>query len=219
VDLSRVPGHRFVCCLQNHDQIGNRAVGDRMTATVSTGRMLCGAAILLCSPYTPMIFMGEEWAAGTPWRFFASFPDPELAESVRTGRRREFAEHGWGEAEIPDPMDPETVVRSTLRWDELSDPRHRAVLDTYRALIRLRRAYPELADPRLDRFAVDADPDHPRLVLHRGTLRVACNLGREPAMIPLDREPGEVLLASAAPTIATDGLTLPPDSFAVLATR
>ncbi|HEV2778044.1 MAG TPA: malto-oligosyltrehalose trehalohydrolase [Actinophytocola sp.] len=214
VDTRRVPGHRFVCFLQNHDQIGNRAAGDRMSAGISPARLLCGAAILLCSPYTPMIFMGEEWAAGTPWQFFASFPDPELAESVRGGRRKEFAEHGWGEAEVPDPIDPATVIRSTLDWTEPADPAHRAVLDMYRALIALRRAHPELADPRLDQFAVDTEGE--TLVLHRGTLRVAVNLGHTAAEITLDPPAAEVLLASARPTVSGAAVTLPAESFAVL---
>jgi maltooligosyltrehalose trehalohydrolase len=214
VDTSRVSGHRFVTYLQNHDQIGNRAQGDRMTATVSTDRVLCGAAIVLCSPYTPMLFMGDEWAASSPWQFFASFADPDLAEAVRTGRRKEFAEHGWGESEVPDPMDVTTVVRSTLPWAELADPAHRAVYDTYRELIRLRRTYPELADPRLDRFTVDSEDGW--LVLHRGTLRVVVNLGKTTAEIPADRPVAEVLMG--APEIDGATITLAPDTFAILST-
>jgi maltooligosyltrehalose trehalohydrolase len=214
IDPRRHTGDRFLIYLQNHDQIGNRATGDRLTATVSPARLLCGAAIVLCSPYTPMIFMGEEWAAGTPWQFFASFPDPTLAEAVRTGRRKEFAEHGWGSAEVPDPMSPDTVRRSTLDWSELADPAHRAVYDTYRALIALRRAHPELADPRLDRFQVDTGDDW--LVLHRGDRRVLVNLGGTAATIPLDRPPGPPLLASAEPTTSGPRVTLPAESFAVV---
>jgi maltooligosyltrehalose trehalohydrolase len=209
IDKAHTPGHRFVCFLQNHDQIGNRATGDRMSATVSPGVLACGAAIMLCSPYTPMIFMGEEWAASTPWQFFASFPDPGLAEAVRTGRRREFAEHGWGESEVPDPMDPATVRNSTLDWAELDAPGHQEMLATYRSLIALRRARPELADPRLDRFQVDQDD---RVVtLHRGRTRVVCNLGAA----EVRRATGEILLAS--PSVHVDGadLVLPPESFAV----
>ncbi len=135
VDTRTVPGHRFLGYLQNHDQIGNRATGDRLSATVSPGLLACGAALVFCSPYTPMVFMGEEWAACTPWQFFASFPDPELAEAVRTGRRREFSRHGWGESDVPDPMDPATVERSRLDWAEVERPGHREVLELYRALI------------------------------------------------------------------------------------
>ncbi len=206
VDTALVPGYRFLAYTQNHDQIGNRATGDRLPASVSTGKLLCAAAIVLCSPYTPMIFMGEEWAASTPWQFFASFPDPQLAEAVRTGRRREFARHGWGESDVPDPMSPQTVENSRLRWDEASTGDHARVLETYRALIALRRSRPELADPRLDRFVVEQDGDY--LVLHRGSLRVVVNLGASPVPLPH----GEVLLTSSAnPSSAL------PESFAVVA--
>jgi maltooligosyltrehalose trehalohydrolase len=176
--------------------------------------MLCGAAILLCSPYTPMIYMGEEWAAGTPWQFFASFPDPELAEAVRTGRREEFAEHGWDVAEVPDPLDPATVARSTLRWEELAEPAHRKVFDTYQALISLRRNHSELSDPRLDRFTVAGAGEY--LVLHRGSLRVVVNLAAEPETITLDRPAGTALLASAEPTLSGREITLPAESFAIV---
>lgn len=216
VDTLRIPGHRFLIYLQNHDQIGNRAQGDRMSATISPARMLCGAAIMFCSPYTPMIFMGEEWAASTPWQFFSSFSDPALAEKIRTGRREEFAEHGWGSADVPDPMDPATVLRSTLRWAELVDPAQRAVFDTYRALIALRRTHPELSDPRLDRFIVDSGDSW--LVLRRGSLRVVVNLGDAAATIPLDARTGEILLASSAPTVHDGTIELSTNSFAIIST-
>ncbi|GDY32087.1 malto-oligosyltrehalose trehalohydrolase [Gandjariella thermophila] len=216
VDTARIPGHRFVAFLQNHDQVGNRATGDRLSASVSPGLLGCAAAILLCSPYTPMIFMGEEWAAGTPWQFFASFPDSSLADAVRSGRRAEFAAHGWGEAEVPDPMDPATVARSRLCWDELAEPAHRAVFDLYRALIRLRRAEPDLTDPRVDRLVVDVATEPGWLVLRRGGLRLACNLGRETVDVPVDLPPGEVLLASAQARPGERAVTLPAESFVLL---
>ena len=218
VDTQKIPGYRFVCYLQNHDQIGNRAEGDRMSATVRPGRLACGAAIMLCSPYTPMLFMGEEWAASTPWQFFASFPDPGLAESVRNGRRAEFSEHGWGEQDIPDPMSPATVERSTLNWKELSVPDHRFMLELYRGLIALRHGYPELADPRLDAFTVETGPGGRWLVLHRGDLRLACNLAGEVDNVRLDRHVGVVLLASAEVTHAGRVLKMPPESFAIVST-
>ena len=218
VDTQRIPGCRFICYLQNHDQIGNRAQGDRLSAAVRPGLLACGAAIMLCSPYTPMLFMGEEWAASTPWQFFASFPDPGLAESVRNGRRAEFSEHGWGEQDIPDPMSPATVERSTLNWKELSVPDHRFMLELYRGLIALRHGYPELADPRLDAFTVETGPGGRWLVLHRGDLRLACNLAGEVDNVRLDRHVGVVLLASAEVTHAGRVLKMPPESFAVVST-
>ncbi|WP_211770625.1 malto-oligosyltrehalose trehalohydrolase [Kutzneria sp. CA-103260] len=195
VDTLTTPGHRFLAYLQDHDQIGNRATGDRLSDTASPGLLACGAAIVLCSPYTPMIFMGEEWAASTPWQFFASFPDPKLADAVRTGRRREFAEHGWDAQDVPDPVDPATFDRSKLRWEEIATAGHAEMLATYKALIALRRSRPELTDPRLRQLSVDIDEENRVVVLHRGDLRVVCNLGDERVEPP----PGTVLFSSATP--------------------
>nr|WP_253669231.1 malto-oligosyltrehalose trehalohydrolase [Streptoalloteichus tenebrarius] len=230
VDTRRLPGHRFVAFLQNHDQVGNRATGDRLSASLSPGLLACGAAILLCSPYTPMLFMGEEWGAGTPWQFFASFPDPELAEAVRRGRRAEFAEHGWGAAEVPDPISPETVERSRLDWSEPGRGWHRELLSLYRALVALRRARPALSDPWLDRLGVDVDEDARWIVLHRtdgrgDEVHLACNLGQEAVRVPVAGVDLDVLLSNgtATPDVAGDGhpgwVELGPETFAVLAAR
>jgi len=172
VDTAALPGTAFLAYLQNHDQIGNRATGDRISATVSAGQLACGAAIVLLGPYTPMLFMGEEWAASTPWQFFASFPDPDLADAVRNGRRREFGRHGWGESDVPDPMDPATFERSKLDWSELSDPDHADILELYRSLIALRREHPELSDPSLTDFSVEVADDDSWIVMHRGRFQV-----------------------------------------------
>ncbi|MDA2814828.1 malto-oligosyltrehalose trehalohydrolase [Nocardiopsis sp. RSe5-2] len=214
VDPSADSGARFLAYLQTHDQVGNRALGDRLSASVPPDLLVCGAALVLCSPYTPMLFMGEEWAASTPWRFFASFPDPELAEAVRRGRRREFAAHGWSDA-VPDPMDPAAREASVLDWDERAADPHRAVLDAYRELIALRRARPELADPRLDRFTVRASDDGRVLVLHRGRLRVACNLRPHPADAVLDAPVERVLLASSDARVRGGRVGLDGHAFAV----
>ncbi len=216
LDRRLAPGHRFLAYLQDHDQIGNRATGDRLSATVSPGLLACGAAVVFCSPFTPMLFMGEEWAAKTPWQFFASFPDPELAEAVRTGRRREFARHGWGETDVPDPMDPATVARSRLDWTEPGKPGHREILDLYRTLIRLRREHPDLTDPRLDRVVAETAPDDSWLLLHRGALRLACNFGAEPAELPVT---GEVLASWGDPEVGSAETVLPAESFVLVATR
>ncbi len=216
VDTRTVPGHRFLAYLQNHDQIGNRATGDRLSATVSPDRLACGAAVLFCSPFTPMVFMGEEWAASTPWQFFASFPDPELAEAVRTGRRREFARHGWGESDVPDPMDPATVERSRLDWAEADTPGHREVLELYRTLIRLRREHPGLAAPWAADLRIDAAPDGSWLVLHRGGVRLAVNFGEGPVTLPLGAT--TTLLTWAEATVDGGAAHLPPDTFVLVGT-
>ncbi|WP_073481015.1 malto-oligosyltrehalose trehalohydrolase [Streptoalloteichus hindustanus] len=228
VDTRRLPGHRFLAFLQNHDQVGNRATGDRLSATLSPGLLACGAAILLCSPYTPLLFMGEEWGASTPWQFFASFPDPELADAVRRGRRAEFAEHGWGVAEVPDPISPSTVERSRVDWSEPERGWHRELLSWYRALIALRRSRPALSDPWLDRLGVVVDEDARWLVLHRtdgrgDEVHLACNLGPTAARVPVADVALEVLLTNGVtrPGAADDGqrgrVDLGPETCAVLA--
>ena len=216
VDLLRTPGHRFLAYLQDHDQVGNRAAGDRLSASVSPGLLACGAALVLCSPYTPMIFMGEEWGAATPWAFFVGFSDPELSAAVREGRTREFAEHGWGAADVPDPTDVATFESSTLDWSEPSRPPHAELLGVYRELIALRRAHPELTDPHLDAVRVDHDDDARTLVVHRGSLRLVVNLGSSPAVLPVVA--AEVLFAPSGVDVAADTLTPPPESFALART-
>jgi maltooligosyltrehalose trehalohydrolase len=197
IDPARHRGHQFVVALQNHDQIGNRATGDRLTASLSPGRLAAGAALLLTSAYTPLLFMGEEWAATTPWQFFTSYDDPKLAEAVRNGRRAEFAGHGWRAEEVPDPQDPATRDRSVLDWTELdrvdddsgyADPDqakfdHSWMFDWYRALIALRRRESQLQDDDLRRVEVEVGDTW--VVVHRGRLSVLVNLGPEEAVLPV----------------------------------
>ena len=151
VDPPARPGWRFVVCLQNHDQIGNRAAGDRLPEFVSPRAARVGAVLLLTCPFTPMLFMGEEWAAGTRWPFFTSHPEPELAEAVSKGRLAEFAEHGWDTATHDRPAGPGRLPRGGAGLGRAGPGRPREMLEFYRALIRLRRDEPELADPQLDR--------------------------------------------------------------------
>jgi maltooligosyltrehalose trehalohydrolase len=102
-----LPGTRFLGYAQNHDQVGNRAVGERLAALISTGRLKIAAALVLTAPFVPMLFQGEEWAASTPWLYFTDHQDPDLGRAVSEGRRREFAAFGWKPDDIPDPQDPE----------------------------------------------------------------------------------------------------------------
>ncbi|MDR1998732.1 MAG: malto-oligosyltrehalose trehalohydrolase, partial [Frankiaceae bacterium] len=198
IDRERVAGYRFVAFLQDHDQVGNRAAGDRLPAIADPGALRVGAVLLLTSPFTPMLWMGEEWAATTPWQFFTSHPEPELGEATAAGRIAEFAEHGWHSGAVPDPQDPATFRRSKLRWTQLREPAHARMLELYRALIALRRAYPQLGDPRLDRVEVNFDEDARWLVVRRGDLRVAANLGDHPQLIRLDAPAARLLLGTEA---------------------
>ena len=211
-----VPGHRFVVYLQGHDQIGNRATGDRISATLSDGLLKVGAALLLTSPFTPMLFMGEEWGARTPWLFFSDH-EGELDETVRKGRRAEFASHGWDTEQVPDPQDEATVRASTLDWDELAQDRHRSLLTWTRDLIALRRARPELSDGHRDRTAVTYDEAQDWLVVRRGRVAVVVNLADERRTVPLTGSPQAVLLTSEPGVEHTDGrVTLAGESVAVV---
>ena len=223
LDRHRTPGHRLLGYLQNHDQIGNRALGDRISATAAPGLLAAGAALVLTSPFTPMLFMGEEWGASTPWQYFTDHTDPQLAEAVRQGRRREFAGHGWEETQIPDPQSPATVRASTLDWTEPAREPHSRLLAWYRELIRLRRSHPALSDPDLSAVRVTYDEAERWLVVHRGPCRVAANLSAEPRDVPLGAALGETLAAfgdfgSPAPEGSAARLPLPPASVAVVRT-
>ncbi|MCH0561635.1 malto-oligosyltrehalose trehalohydrolase [Streptomyces sp. MUM 2J] len=195
LDRARVAGHRLLGYSQTHDQVGNRAQGDRLSAALSPGLLACAAALTLTAPFTPMLFMGEEWAASTPWQFFTDHTDPDLADAVRRGRRREFAAHGWAEEEVPDPQDPATRDRSCLDWAEREREPHARVLDWYRRLIALRSTHPDLTDPDLADTKVAYDEQARWLAFRRGDLRVAVNLGEEQASIPLGTRPARVLAA------------------------
>ncbi|MEV5952376.1 malto-oligosyltrehalose trehalohydrolase [Streptomyces sp. NPDC051987] len=218
LDRARVAGHRLLGYTQTHDQVGNRAQGDRLSAALSPGLLACAATVALTAPFTPMLFMGEEWAAGTPWQFFTDHTDPDLAEAVRRGRRREFAAHGWAEEDVPDPQDPATRERSCLDWSEPEREPHARVLAWYRRLLALRREQPDLTDPDLADTKVAYDEAARWLAFRRGDVRVAVNLGKEPAAIPLGTGVVEVLAAwdpVAAPD--TDGvLHVPGESCVVL---
>ncbi|MGL5862131.1 MAG: malto-oligosyltrehalose trehalohydrolase, partial [Phycicoccus sp.] len=135
VDTDRFDARRLLGYLQTHDQVGNRAAGERISALCAPGRQAAGAALYLLAPTTPRVFMGEEWAASTPWQFFTSFAEPELEVAVREGRRAEFGTHGWAADEVPDPQDPATRDRSVLRWSELDEPDAARMLRWYAALI------------------------------------------------------------------------------------
>ncbi len=219
VDRARVPGWRFLGYSQTHDQVGNRAVGDRLASGLSPGLARVAAALVLTSPFTPMLFMGEEWAASTPWQYFTSHEEPELAEAVREGRRREFAPHGWASDDVPDPQASSTVAASTLDWSEsVSAETHSAMLDWYRSLIALRRAEPWLSDPRLDLVSVAYDAEARWVVVTRGPLRVVVNLAPGLQVVPVDGVVSSVLLSSS-PGVAVGGsagLELPAESVAVV---
>ena len=220
VDPRLVDGSAFVVSLQTHDQVGNRREGDRLAAGVDRRRLACGVALLLTSPFTPMLFMGEEWSASTPWQYFTDHLDADLAEAIRQGRRAEFATHGWEPESVPDPQDVATRDRSVLRWEERSQGEHERMLAWYRALLALRRARPDLRDGDLTRVQVRRGPLAHSFVVLRGRHRVAVNL--TDSEVELDLEVGEgrsavVLLALDPTATVVDGrIRLAPQAVAVV---
>jgi maltooligosyltrehalose trehalohydrolase len=214
-----LPASRFLGYLQNHDQVGNRARGERSAALMSHGRLRIGAALVLLAPFVPMLFMGEEWASSSPFQYFTDHQDPDLAEAVSRGRRSEFAAFGWGEEEVPDPQDPATFQRSKLDWQEREREPHRGMLDWHRRLLALRRGHPALSDPR--RAAVDAraDDETGRLLLRRGRVALLCNIGEQATRVDIDggASPARrVLLAShEGIDVTAAAVELPPESVVV----
>jgi len=215
--IGNVPGYRFLGYAQNHDQIGNRARGERSSALLSTDQLKIAAALVLTAPFTPMLFQGEEWGATTPFQYFTDHQDPELARAVSRGRREEFIAFGWDPDDVPDPQDPATFERSTLNWDEARREPHASLLSWYRQLIRLRKSTPSLVDGRLDRVHVDVDEEARWLVLERGSIAVACNFADERREAPLRPAPRRILLASAGGVeLSGDRVTLPPAAVVIL---
>jgi maltooligosyltrehalose trehalohydrolase len=214
VDTAHMPTWRLVVANQNHDQIGNRAIGDRLAATLDDGQLIIAATLTLAGPYTPMLFMGEEWAASTPWQFFTSHPEHDLGEATAKGRIAEFAKMGWDEASVPDPQEPSTFENSRLDWSELESGRHARLLDAYRRLGALRRSEPDLTDPRFASVSVDYDADARWLVLTRGELRIAINFAAEEARVAVPSS--TVLFASDTSIEPGSSLLLPAHSVAIV---
>jgi maltooligosyltrehalose trehalohydrolase len=211
---SRVPATRLVAYTCTHDQVGNRALGDRPSQNLTAGQLAVKAALVLLSPYTAMLFMGEEWGALTPFQFFSSHEDPQVARATAEGRKAEFAEHGWNADEIPDPQDPETFARSKLDWDEVGRQGHRQLHGVYKALIGL-RTEADLADAWLSHLRVDYDEDQRWIVMRRGRLLLVCNLSEATVSVPVY---GELVLAWGSPTFEKETTQLPGQSFVVLQT-
>ena len=179
IDVDGLDGRRLVTYLQTHDQVGNRATGDRITALLTPGRAAIGAALYLLGPGTPMIFMGEEFAASSPWQFFTDFQDEGMAEAVRAGRRAEFGGHGWAAAEVPDPQSQGTRDASVLRWEELLSEPHASLLGWYKQLIALRRNVIGTSETRFADVTCDVGVDARSFrMTHRG-ISVAADLVRD----------------------------------------
>lgn len=209
-----LPSSRFVVFAQNHDQVGNRLKGDRLTRLVSREALKLGAACVLMSPFLPLLFMGEEYGEEAPFQYFVSHADPELIEAVREGRKQEFQAFDWG-GEPPDPQAEETFIRSRLIWEQREFGHHKQLLDFYRDLIRLRRSTPALSV--LDRRTLSAwgDDQQQLMFLERRQeeSHVLClfNFDSEPQPAHLDLSEGQWtrVLDSGDPAYGGPGSSLP----------
>jgi maltooligosyltrehalose trehalohydrolase len=210
-----IPDERFVVYSQNHDQVGNRARGERTSQLVSPGLCRVAAALVLTAPFVPMLFQGEEWGASTPFLYFTDHADPELAQAVREGRAQEFDGEGFRSGTVPDPQAPETFERSRLRWDERVQAPHAEMFLFYRALLRLRREHPDLGGAGKERPTVTVDEARRVLVVRRGTVRIACNFSSERVELESSTAATALLASDAATTVADGTVTLTKESVLV----
>ena len=161
-----LPGERFIISVQNHDQVGNRALADRLSAMLPFEAVKLAAAMLFVAPALPLLFMGEEYGETAPFQYFTSFIDRELTEAVRRGRAAEFARFAWARP-IPDPDAPSTFVASRLNHSLAGAPRHRELLHYYRRWLELRRSHAALGAEDKDRTRVTLDPAGEVLTVRR----------------------------------------------------
>jgi maltooligosyltrehalose trehalohydrolase len=219
-----LPGWSFVVCLQNHDQVGNRAFGERTSHLLGPGQLRVGAALVLLSPFVPMLFQGEEWGASTPFLYFTDHRDPELGRAVTEGRRQEHSDPsgtGGAHQEAPDPQALETFTKSKLDWSEKEREPFARLLAWYRDLIALRKGEPELGSDDRKSVATTFDEEARWLVVRRGHFSIAANLAGKAQDVPV-AGPGKVVLASEElteePAQAASGrVGLPAYSVAVIA--
>jgi maltooligosyltrehalose trehalohydrolase len=203
-----LPGEHFVICLQNHDQVGNRAQGDRLGSIVSFEAVKAAAALMFAAPALPLVFMGEEYGETAPFQFFTSFLDRDLAEAVRRGRAQEFSRFQW-QGTVPDPGEPATFVRSRLNHSLAQAPRHRELREYYRHWLAVRRAHPALGSGGKERTRAAFDASGHVLTVEREgpsgeRVRLVANLSKEPQGAP-DLAGWRVLVDSADPRWAGPG--------------
>ncbi len=208
-------GAKFVVCAQNHDQVGNRMFGERLSALVASDKLRLAAAAIVLSPFLPMIFMGEEYGEKSPFQYFTSHSDEDLIEAVRKGRREEFEDFAW-QGEAPDPHDDETFLRSKLKWELLDRDEHASLRRLYKELLRIRRETPALRTLDLAAADVDADDVRSVVVVRRQNVLVAFNFSEKAQVVELRFPPAEWrALIDTGAKIERNRLTLPPFAFAV----
>jgi maltooligosyltrehalose trehalohydrolase len=183
ISSKQIPAKRFVVFSQNHDQVGNRSVGDRLSQSVSFEQLKLAAGTVLLSPYIPLLFMGEEYSEPAPFQYFVSHGDAALIEAVRQGRKNEFAEFGWS-GDVPDPQSEATFLSCKLNWNLRAEGQHRILWEFYQELLRLRRDVPSLANLDKDALEVRSFPDEKVLLVRRwdasSQTLIVCSFNQDP---------------------------------------
>ena len=211
--------HHFLGYIQNHDQVGNRATGERIEHIVGMNRAKAAIGLVLMSPFIPMLFQGEEFAASTPFLYFADHEDPEMARLVSQGRKREFAAFGFAEKDVPDPEARDTFERSRLDWGEVDTAGHKEMLEWVRSLIHLRRTTPDLNDGDPSHMKVRWSEDDRWLVMDRGCIRVVLNLGNGAMEFEIAQGSRVLLGSREGAQLSDTKLSVPADAIVVLSTH
>ncbi|MCC9138380.1 malto-oligosyltrehalose trehalohydrolase [Pontibacter silvestris] len=236
-DATANPAKQFVVCIQNHDQVGNRMLGERLTKLVSFEKLKVAAGLYLLSPFTPMLFMGEEYGEENPFLYFVSHTDENLVEAVRKGRKAEFSAFAW-KGEAPDPQSEETFRQSKLQHSYKQNEQQQKLREFYKKLINLRKTSPTLAKASKEYLKASFDSDHKVLhLIHYGQkpfIYCLFNLNDQAQETSLEKEIGdswEVLLNSADTTWGGTGtgnnsfdqqngsITLQPESLVILQSK
>jgi len=207
--------HHFVHFDQNHDQVGNRARGERLEHLCGLDASKVAIGLVLMAPYVPMLFMGEEFAASTPFLYFADHDDDEMRRLVSEGRKRDFAQFGFDQ-EVPNPEDMKTFEDSKLKWDEIGEGKHAEMLAWTKALIKLRRCTVALNDGSMHHLMISTDDAKKTLVMQRDEARILANFGDEPFYFQLLEGEELSLISRDGVDVADGGIELPAMTLAVL---
>lgn len=207
----------FLGYIQNHDQIGNRAKGDRISHIVSHEKAKIAAAIVFASPFIPMIFQGEEFAASSPFQYFTDVSDEKLAKGISHGRKNEFTAFGWNPDEIPDPQSQQTFYNSKLNWSEIQQPPHNSMLDWYKILIQLRKSYPELNNGSLEDVRVCFDETKRWIEIDRGQIEIIVNFADVFQEVETKEKIAKIIIKSDDRIeLSESKVNMPPVSIAIL---
>ncbi len=217
--VQALSAHHFIGFIQNHDQVGNRATGERLQHLVGSEKSRVAIGLVLTAPFVPLLFQGEEYAAATSFMYFADHEDPAMAKLVSEGRKREFAAFGFDAAEIPDPESPATFEQSKLNWAELDQPEQARMLDWVRQLIQLRRHSTSLNDGEMKHLSMRCSEEGRWLSMRRGDVEVLANLGAAAANFQVREGFRLALCSRTGVLVAAGSIALPPDTLAILSSE